>query len=111
MNEDKFWGVIQGMNYTEKGHKGAGQYLIHESGLSTEEMHEVERMVNRKVSELYRRFHDDVNGCGDDGFNDLCFQIVSNGKEAFETATAESAQQMVDNREYDESFSYAFLDL
>jgi len=107
MNEDKFWGVIKEMNYTEKGYKGAAQYLIDESGLNTDQMHELENMVHKKVCELYRRLRD-VNGCGDDGFSDLCYQIVSNGKDAFEAASVESAQQMVDNYEYTESFAYTF---
>jgi|TARA_R100000482_G_C5132149_1_gene152754 hypothetical protein len=107
MNEDKFWGIIKGMNYTEKGYKGAAQYLINESGLTTDQMHELENMVHKKVCELYRRLRD-VNGCGDDGFSDLCYQIVSNGRDAFDTASVESAQRMVDNFEYTESFAYTF---
>lgn len=107
MNEQEFWSVIEAMNFNEKGDKGAGQYLIEDSGLTMDQMKELYDMADRKVSKLYAQLNG-VTGVSDDSYSDLLWQILANGQSAFETATVESAQEMIDNRQYTESFSYAF---
>ena len=107
MKEQQFWNVIEAMDFNNKGYKKAGQYLIEDSGLTIEQMSEVEDMASWKVRELYDRLWD-VKGVSDDSYDDLRWQIVANGQDAFNDATVESAQKMVDNKEYTESFCYAF---
>jgi len=110
MNEQEFWNTIEAMSFNTKGHKEAGRYLIEDSGLTIDQMNQVEHMAGTKVKELYERLFE-VKGVSDDGYSDLLWQIVANGQPAFEKATVQSAQEMIDNEQYTESFSYAFHDL
>lgn len=103
------WKVIEDMNFNERGHKGAGQYLTTESGLTLEEMKNVEIFANSKVSELYDTLAEAGRYLGsDDGFDDLLWQIVANGEEFYNNITVEKAKEMIDNEDYTESFGYAF---
>jgi hypothetical protein len=110
MSEQEFWNVIEAMSFNTKGYKEAGRYLIEDSGLTIDQMTQVESMARSKVNELYNRLWD-VRGVSDDSYSDLIWQIVANGQPAFEKATVQSAQEMIDNGQYTESFSYAFHDL
>jgi hypothetical protein len=107
ISESTFWKTIEGMNFNENDYDGAGEWLVSESGLTIDEMAVVERMACEKVGELYDRLKS-IYCPSDDCFSDLLWQILANGKEAFENATVESAQEMFDNDAYEESFSYAF---
>ena len=101
------WQVIEDMNFNERGHEGAGLYLINESGLTLDAMRKVESFARRKCVELYKPLFD-VKGVSDDSYDDLRWQIVANGEEFYNNITLEKAQSMVDNNEYTESFAYAF---
>jgi len=105
-----FWTVIEKMDFNGRGHKAAGRWLIEDSGLTFSELKNVHNVANRKASYMMRLLND-VTGVGDDGFSDVCWQIIANGQEAYKNATVESAQEMIDNNDYTESFAYAFLDV
>jgi hypothetical protein len=107
MNEQEFWNIIEAMNFNTKGYKKAGLYLVEDSGLTVDQMNQVEQMAQSKVNELYKRLFN-VESVSSDGYSDLIWQIVANGRLAFEKATVQSAQEMIDNNQYTESFSYAF---
>jgi hypothetical protein len=102
-----FWEVIEEMDFNGVGHEEAGRWLVEESGLSIEQLEEVYNVANRKASYIMRLL-DDVTGVSDDGFSDVCWQILANGQEAYKNATIESTQEMIDNNDYTESFAYAF---
>ena len=102
-----FWEVIEKMDFNGLGHEEAGRWLVEESGLSIEQLEEVYNVANRKASYIMRLL-DDVTGVSDDGFSDVCWQILANGQEAYKNATIESTQEMIDNNDYTESFAYAF---
>lgn len=110
MEESKLWQVIEDMNFNERGHRGAGQYLTTEAGLTLEDMKKVEVFANNKVAELYECELSEVGSYigSDDGFSDLLWQIVANGEKFYNNITVEKAKEMVDNEEYTESFGYAF---
>ena len=105
--ESVMWQVIEDMNFNERGHHGAGLYLVNKSGLSLDGMRKVESFARRKCGELYKQLFD-VTGVSDDSYDDLRWQIVANGEEFYNNITVEKAQSMIDNREYKESFAYAF---
>ena len=105
--ESVMWQVIEDMNFNKRGHNGAGLYLTNESGLSLDGMRKVESFARRKCSALYKQLFD-VTGVSDDSYDDLRWQIVANGEEFYNNITLEKAQSMIDNREYKESFAYAF---
>ena len=102
-----FWDVIEEMDFNGVGHKEAGRWLVEESGLSLEQLNNFEEVANSKVAYLMRLLND-VTGVSDDSFSDVCGQILANGREAYKNATVESTQEMIDNFDYTESFSYAF---
>lgn len=101
------WAFIEAMKFNERGYKGAGDWLVNESGLSQRDMNELEKFFRSKKSELYDKLFG-VEGVGDDGFDDLLSQIVANGEDFYNNITIERAQKMIDNDEFTESFSYAF---
>lgn len=106
------WGFVEAMKYNERGHKGAGEWLLNESELSLKDMKELERFVRQKANSLYDKLTEAGRYLGsDDGYSDLLYQIVANGEDFYNNITVERAKQMIDNEEYKESFSYAFLDI
>lgn len=102
-----FWNQIEDMNFNERGHKGAGEYLVNETTLSFKGMKEVRNFVFAKASELYNKFDKEFRG-SDDGFSDVVYQVIANGEEAFNNITIEELQSMYDENRYTESFAYAF---
>ena len=105
--ERVMWQVIEDMDFNTRGYDGAGEYLANESGLNFKGMKQVEEFARKKVSNLYDILGD-INGVSDDSLSDLTWQIVANGEEFYNNITLEKAQEMVDNMDYNESFSYAF---
>ena len=102
-----FWEVIEKMDFNGLGHEEAGRWLVEESGLSAAQLENFAKTANRKVAYIMRLLNG-VTGVSDDGFSDVCWQILANGQEAYKNATVESTQEMIDNNDYTESFAYAF---
>ena len=102
-----FWEVIEKMDFNGLGHEEAGRWLVEESGLSIEQLETFHNTANRKVAYIMRLLNG-VTGVSDDGYSDVCWQILANGQEAYKNATVESTQRMIDNYDYTESFAYAF---
>lgn len=69
-----------------------------------------EKLVDWKVDKLYGKLLHDVRGVSDDGFSDLVNDIISRGTEFFNKVMEDPsiAQKMVDDHDYQESFSYTF---
>ena len=103
----EFWEVIEEMDFNGVGHEEAGRWLVEESGLSIEQLEAFYKTANRKVAYIMRLLNG-VTGVSDDGYSDVCWQILANGQEAYKNATIESTQEMIDNYDYTESFAYAF---
>ena len=104
----EFWNVIAKMNFNGRGHEAAGRWLVEDSGLTFSQIKEVRNMATRKVNHLYKQFSDDVRIGSDDGFDDVLWQTVANGYEAFHSCTADTLTEMYDEMRYTESFAYAF---
>lgn len=103
----EFWKSIEQMNFNERGYEEAGRWLVEDSGLKLTEIKQVEEFARKKADDLYDKLFD-VTGVADDAYDDLLWQIVANGEEFYNNITLEKAQGMIDNKEYKESFSYAF---
>ena len=103
-----FWNVIAKMNFNGRGHKEAGRWLVEDSGLTFSQIKEIRNTATRKVNYLYKQFCDDVRIGSDDGFDDVLWQTVANGYEAFHSCTADILTEMYDEMRYTESFAYAF---
>lgn len=72
--------------------------------------------LRRKYDKFYKKLNSlltgHVDGVGDDGYSDLLAHIIGSGKSAYDSIIDDPdiAQNIVDNNEYVESFSYAFPD-
>lgn len=102
------WGFIDAMKYNERGYKGCSEWLLNESGLSLRNIYTLSQFVDEKCFYLNDTFFKQVRDVSDDGWSDVCYQIVANGKEFFEGITLEKIQHMIDNDLYTESFAYSF---
>jgi hypothetical protein len=102
------WGFIDAMRYNERGPEGCSEWLLNESGLSLKDIYTLSQFVNEKSFYINDTFFRQVRDVSDDGWFDVCYQIVANGKEFFESITLEKIQHMIDNDLYTESFAYSF---
>ena len=107
-NQDKeFWNVIAKMNFNGRGHEAAGRWLVEDSGLTFSEIKQIHNTAVRKHNALYNKLNAARIG-SDDGFDDVLWQTIANGYEAFHNTTVEDLESMYDENRYTESFGYAF---
>jgi len=103
----EFWTVIEKMNFNQRGHKAAGRWLVEDSGLTFSEIKQIHKTAVRKHNALYNKLNDASIG-SDDGFDDVLWQTIANGYEAYHNTTVKDLESMYDENRYTESFSYAF---
>ena len=102
-----FWNVIAKMNFNGRGHEAAGRWLVEDSGLTFSEIKQVHKTAVRKDNVLYNKLNAARIG-SDDGFDDVLWQTIANGYEAFHNTTVEDLESMYNEMRYTESFAYAF---
>lgn len=102
-----FWNVIAKMNFNGRGHEAAGRWLVEDSGLTFSQIKEIHKMAVRKHNVLYNKLNAARIG-SDDGFDDVLWQTIANGYEAFHNTTVEDLESMYNEMRYTESFAYAF---
>ena len=105
--DKEFWNVIAKMNFNGRGHEAAGRWLVEDSGLTFSEIKEIHKMAARKHNALYNKLNAARIG-SDDGFDDVLWQTIANGYEAYHNTTVEDLESMYDENRYTESFGYAF---
>ena len=107
-DQDKeFWNVIAKMNFNGRGYEAAGRWLVEDSGLTFSEIKQIHKTAVRKHNALYNKLNAARIG-SDDGFDDVLWQTIANGHEAFHNTTVEDLESMYDEMRYTESFAYAF---
>ena len=107
-DQDKeFWNVIAKMNFNGRGHEAAGRWLVEDSGLTFSEIKQIHKTAVRKHNALYNKLNAARIG-SDDGFDDVLWQTIANGYEAFHNTTVEDLESMYNENRYTESFGYAF---
>jgi hypothetical protein len=102
-----FWNVIAKMNFNGRGYEAAGRWLVEDSGLTFSQIKEIRNMAARKHNALYDKLNAARIG-SDDGFDDVLWQTIANGYEAFHNTTVEDLESMYNENRYTESFAYAF---
>ena len=102
-----FWNVIAKMNFNGRGHEAAGRWLVEDSGLTFSQIKQIHKMAVRKHNALYDKLNAARIG-SDDGFDDVLWQTIANGYEAFHNTTVEDLESMYNENRYTESFAYAF---
>jgi len=108
MDKNKeFWNVIAKMNFNGRGHEQAGRWLVEDSGLTFNEVKEIHKTAVRKHNALYKKLNAARIG-SDDGFDDVLWQTIANGYEAYHNTTVEDLESMYNENRYTESFAYAF---
>ena len=110
--EDEYWQQIEELEWSKDGdYKRIEQQLI--DNFTPSEIKQLDMFVRSKVNELGKRFHNDWLGdpgigVSDDSWSDLRNEVVGRGKEFYENITVAKLQEMADNNDYNESFSYCF---
>ena len=102
-----FWNVIAKMNFNGRGHEAAGRWLVEDSGLTFSQIKQIHKTAVRKHNVLYNKLNAARIG-SDDGFDDVLWQTIANGYEAFHNTTVEDLESMYNENRYTESFAYAF---
>ena len=103
----EFWKVIEKMNFNGRGHERAGRWLVEDSGLTFSQIKQIHKTAVRKHNVLYNKLNAARIG-SDDGFDDVLWQTIANGYEAFHNTTVEDLESMYNENRYTESFAYAF---
>ena len=103
----EFWKVINMMDFNGRGYQAAGRWLVEDSGLTFSEIKQIHKTAVRKHNALYNKLNAARIG-SDDGFDDVLWQTIANGYEAFHNTTVEDLESMYDENRYTESFAYAF---
>jgi len=110
--EDKYWQQIEELEWSQDGdYRRIKQQLI--DNFTPSEAKQLDDFVRNKVNELGKRFNNDWLGdpgiaVSDDSWSDLRNEVVGRGKEFYENITVAKLQEMADNNDYNESFSYCF---
>ena len=105
MNNDRFWEIVENCKWTsDHDYRRIEKFLLTE--YTGNELLDFRTMVVEKREEIYGPLFD-VEGVGDDGFSDVLFHIIGMGRETYDNITLEKAQKIIDDRTYEESFSYA----
>ena len=102
-----FWNVIAKMNFNGRGYEAAGRWLVEDSGLTFSQIKQIHKKAVRKHNVLYNKLNAARIG-SDDGFDDVLWQTIANGYEAFHNTTVEDLESMYNENRYTESFAYAF---
>ena len=102
-----FWNVIAKMNFNGRGYEAAGRWLVEDSGLTFSQIKQIHKTAVRKHNALYNKLNAARIG-SDDGFDDVLWQTIANGYEAFHNTTVEDLESMYNENRYTESFAYAF---
>jgi hypothetical protein len=95
------------MNFNGRGYKEAGRWLVEDSGLTFSQIKQIHKTAVRKHNVLYNKLNAARIG-SDDGFDDVLWQTIANGYEAFHNTTVEDLESMYNEMRYTESFAYAF---
>jgi len=110
--EDKYWKQIEQLEWPKDAdYKRIEEYIKNNYSLNS--ALQLADFVDNKVIELGKRFNNDWLGdpgidVSDDSWGDLRNEVVGRGKEFYENITVEKLQEMANNNDYNESFSYCF---
>jgi hypothetical protein len=106
MTQEDFWKVVEELNYkTDDDFERCSDYL--HKNYSLEEILEFENIAWELIRNIDMRFPN-IDEISDDSWSDLCYDIVSRGKEFYESITKDIIKEMIKNNDYCESFAYSF---
>ena len=106
-DEDRFWELVKVANWPKDGYeKPKMKYLKMLSKEEAKEFCSMKAKFYKQLSNVAR----DVDGMGDDGFNDLINHIIGLGKKAYYEAlnNVKLVQKRANDDDYKESFAYCF---
>ena len=114
-SEDKFWEIIEKVNWKkDNSYKRVASEL---SILPKDLKKELRDFCDSKTNELQKKFEEewlkpgsDGIECSDDGWGDLCADVVGRGKTFYYSVTKKKLQKMAINLDYVENFLYSFHD-
>ncbi len=114
INESKNWKLIEDLKW--KSDHDYDRIGLELSNLEKDNFQELKSFVDKKASELAKKYHDawlgynDGGGfdVGDDSWSDLVYDVVGRGEKFFNSITADKLREMASNSDYEESFCYCF---
>jgi len=109
---NRLWKQVEELNWQSDGDYCRIEEFI-KNRYNMNSAKELSAFVDSKAAELGREFEkawlgDPGIACSDDSWGDLRYEVVGRGREFFETITVGKLQEMADNNDYQESFSYSF---
>lgn len=106
MTQEDFWEIVQELNFKSDNDFERCSYQL-TSRFELGELLELEDIAWDLVRNLHLKFphHQDIS---DDGWSDLCYDIVSRGKEFYESITEPKIKEMIKSKDYVTSFGYSF---
>ena len=109
VSEEKIWDFIRRCEWTRDHDYNRIQHKMLRT-LTTGEVVGYQDTYSNVLNKLSVKLDNVVSGVGDDGYSDLLAHIVWSGKELYDAVMSDTsiAQKIIDDREYVESFSYAF---
>lgn len=106
---DAFWDSIEPLGWGTKTTKYDELRMALLKKWTPEQAEEMRDVFNSLRGPLYARCFDEVEGCGDDSYDDLLAHIIGMGREEYARNMEDPslANKRVQKRQFKESFSYA----
>jgi len=109
VSEKEFWAFVSKVQWTKDHDYNRIKKMILRTmdKDSAKDLNDTYRQIYGK---LHKHIFDKIEGVGDDGYSDLVAHIVGSGKGLYDAVMNDPsiAQQIVEDRTYEESFSYSF---
>ena len=114
-NESIIWKMVGDLKW--KSDHNYNRISLELSNLGEGDFKELKKFVNKKASELYKKYKDAWLGndggsgidVGDDSWSDLIYDVVGRGEDFYNSITTDKLRDMGNDYDFEESFSYCFL--
>lgn len=108
-SEKDFWTFVSKAQWTKDHDYDRIKKMILRT-MDKDSARDLDKTYRIIYGKLHKHIFDDVEGVSDDSYSDLIGHIVGSGKGLYDAAMNDPAiaQQIIDDRAYKESFSYAF---
>jgi hypothetical protein len=107
--EKQLWAIIKKANWT-KDHN-YNRIRDEFKQLPIDVRNQLEKFIEAKVEEVYKRFEKDWLGnpgfsVSDDSYSDLTAEVVGRGEKFFDNISTKKMRDMAEDRDFRESFIY-----
>ncbi len=109
VSEKEFWTFVSKAQWTKDHDYDRIKKMILQT-MDKDSANELRDTFSKINNKLHKHLFDHIEGVGDDGYSDLIAHIVGSGKGLYDAVmdNPSIAQQIVEDRTYEESFAYSF---